>query len=255
MAEESSNITNKNSLNLRLDLRLIVVILLAIIAVMLFLWKPWSVGSSDDRTVKVTGETTVKAEPDEFIFYPTYQTENDDKAAALKELTATSETVIAKLKELGVADKDIKTDTSGYDFPVYPVAEGGQETTYSLRLTVRIDNRDKAQTVQDYLVGTAPTGSVSPQATFSDTKRHQLESQARDEATKDARAKAEQSATNLGFKLGKVKAVEDGLGFGDDIITLEARGAAEVASDSSKLSVQPGQDEFRYSVTVTYFLR
>ncbi len=54
------------------------------------------------------------------------------------------------------------------------------------------------------MVTTAPTGQVSPRPNFSDAKRKELESKARDEATKDARAKADQSARNLGFKVGKI---------------------------------------------------
>jgi uncharacterized protein YggE len=112
-----------------------------------------------------------------------------------------------------------------------------------------------AQKVQDYLVTTTPTGSVSPQSMFSEAKRQELNNQARDEATKDARAKAEQSAQNLGFKLGKVKSITDGAGF-DQIMPMDAvvsTGSAEASV--SRLAVQPGESELSYSVTVIYYIR
>jgi uncharacterized protein YggE len=120
-------------------------------------------------------------------------------------------------------------------------------------LTITVNDKALTQKVQDYLVTTSPTGSVSPQTTFSEAKRKELESKARDEATKDARSKAEQSAKNLGFKIGKVKSVEDGSGFGGIVL----REGLTMASDSkaTSLSVQPGENDLHYTVTVTYYLR
>ncbi len=80
-----------------------------------------------------------------------------------------------------------------------------------------------------------------------------MSAQARDEATKDARTKAEQSAKNLGFKMGAVKSVEDGSGFGD-IIPLE-RGIAMDTANKNNMPIQAGENELRYSVTVIYYVR
>jgi uncharacterized protein YggE len=186
-----------------------------------------------------------------------YQVQSDDKQAALSELTKKSDEIVDKLKELGVADKSIKTSTSGYDYPVY-IDTDSKEATYSLQLTITLEDQKLTQKVQDYLVTTSPTGSVSPQYSFSDKKQKQLESQARDTATKEARAKADQMGKNLGFKIGKVKAVSDGSGFsGGPIMPLDSRGYStmEAKDSSASLAVQPGENELPYSVTVVYFIR
>lgn len=247
---------NQTKLSFSLDFRIIIFLLLAIIAGMLIVWKPW-VGSpgSADQIIKVTGEANVKAEPDQFVFYPTYEFKNANKESALSELTKKSDELVAKLKSLGVAESKIKTNSSGYENYGYYRNEDNTHT-YNLQLTVNVDSKDMAQKVQDYLVSTTPTGSVSPQPTFSDSKRKELESKARDEATKDARGKADQSAKNLGFKVSKVKAVEDGAGF-DQIYPLAAGAEMDSKSLSSRpqLAVQPGENELNYSVTVTYFIR
>lgn len=251
--QENKSKTNKISLNL--DTRIIILILIIIIGAMLAIWKPWSPEPSiDGRTITVKGETTIQAEPDEFVFYPSYEFKNADKDVALSDVTKKSEEVIGNLKELGVQDEQIKSDSSGYDYNYYYLPEDRQNV-YTLRLTVKAHDREQAQKIQDYLITTSPTGSISPIAGFSDSKRKELESQARDEATKDARSKAEQSAENLGFKIGKVKSVEDGTDFSQIGIS---RGAAELSMDtkeSNNLSVQPGQDDFNYSVTVVYYLK
>ncbi len=243
----------KKQLKLSLDLRLVVVILLIVIIAMLAIWRPWDGGTSD-RTISVTGEAVVSAEPDEYIFQPNYQFESPNKEVALGELTKKSEAVVAELKKLGVEDNKIKTNSNGYDLPVFrePSSDQNKQATYNLSLTVTISNKELAQKVQNYLLTTAPTGGVSPQVTFSDAKQRELENDARDQATQDARKKAEQSANNLGFKLGKVKEVSDSPGF--DIFPLRG-GATSSAEDTTKLSLQPGQNDLNYSVTVVYFVR
>jgi hypothetical protein len=251
----SENSSSNRKLNLTVDLRLVIAALLIVMAAMLIIWKPWSTSGTSSRTVEVTGDATITAKPDEYVFYPNYQFKDADKAAALEALTKKSDEIVAKLKSLGVDESKIKTDSSGYDMPMYYDTES-KDATYTLQLTVTVSKLDLAQKVQDYLVSTNPTGSVSPQANFSEGKRKELESQARDKATKDARAKGDQMAKNLGFSLGKVKTIQDDAGFGN-IFPMASRGAALSAEDtaSSSLKVQPGENDLSYSVTVTYFIK
>lgn len=256
MSPTEENTPAKNRVKFSMDLRIITFILLAVIAAMFLIWKPWSQVSSEDRTVSVTGEAKVAAEPDEFLFNPSYSFKNSDRDAALSALSKKSDEVVKKLKDLGVPENKIKTNTDNYDYrPYFPERPEQEDQTYTLRFTVSVNTKELAQKVQDYLVTTTPEGTVSPQPTFSDSKRKELESQARDEATQDARSKAEQSAKNLGFKVGKVKSVSDGSGFG----TFPSVGR-ELADDTleakpSGLNVQPGENELYYSVTVVYYVR
>jgi small subunit ribosomal protein S18 len=143
----------------------------------------------------------------------------------------------------------------GYD-RYYFAPDSSNTPTYTLRLEITINDKDKTQIVQDYLVTTAPKGAVSPQAGFSEAKRKELESQARDEATKDARKKADQSAKNLGFSVGKVKSVSDGAGFGG-VMPMYAEDSIKAVAPvaDSTLPVRSGQNEISYGVSVTYFLK
>jgi uncharacterized protein YggE len=259
LPDETPSPSPKNKVSLSLDLRLVIVVLLLVIAGMAAIWRPWVSKTSGDRTVAVTGEATIKAEPDEYLFYPSYNFKNTSKEAALAEVTAKSNAVVAQLKKLGIEDSKIKTNSSGYgDYYSISRDPGSATTTYTLSLTVTVGTRDLAQKVQDYLVTTSPTGAVSPQPTFSDAKRKELETQARDEATKDARAKAEQSAKNLGFKIGKVKQIQDDAGFGNigpyfsyGSESLQAGGD----NDKRQLTIQPGENDLNYAVKVVYFVR
>lgn len=246
--------SEQSKMNVSLDFRVISAVLAAIIIGMLALWRPWTQQyDSDARTVSVTGEAVVKATPDEYAFWPSYQFKSTDKAAALKSATDKTNEVVAKLKEMGVKDTAIKTDVNGYNGP----DEASKDMyVYTGTVTATVGDKDLAQKVQDYLVATNPEGSVTPQPTFSDAKRKQLESEARDQATKNARSKADQSAKNLGFTIDKIKTVNDGVGFGSVPPMYGATSRSMVAEDTaSSLVLQPGENDLPYSVTVEYYIR
>lgn len=247
---------NPKKLNISLDYRILSILLGVVILVMLVVWKPWQPApSAKDRTVTVTGEASLKAEPDEFAFIPSYQFKEADKDAAITAMTEKSNTVVAELKKLGVADSKIKTNADGWAYPSYN--DSDRTPTYTLTITVTVGDKTLAQKVEDYLVTTSPTGTLTPQATFSTSKEKALQTQARDQATKEARAKAEQSAKNLGFRLGAVKSLDDSNGFGSGpIYALDATESLNKASGSgSQLTVQPGENTLDYSVTVVYYIR
>ncbi len=243
-------------LNINLDLRVITALLLLVIAGMLVVWKPWASVSSSDRTITVSGEAKLTSEPDEFTFQPSYEFKEANKETALAALTAKSEELVRKLKELGVSDNKIKINSDGYDYRNYSFDSDSDTFTYTLYPKIVINTRELAQKVQDYLVSTLPSGQISPQTGFSDTKQKELESKARDTATKDARKKADQSAENLGFKVSKVKSIEDSSNFGE-IWAYGATDASVVSAGekSAGLALQPGEDELTYTVKVVYYIK
>jgi uncharacterized protein YggE len=243
---------DKKKLNISLDYRILCLILVGILVVLLVWLRPWSGPSGSDRVISVSGEAILKATPDEFVFYPSYEIKNADRQTALNELTKKNDEIIAGLKTAGATDEQIKTSSSDYEKFTYIEPTDGVPT-YTLQLTVTVGSKELAQKIQDYLLTTTPSGTISPYAAFSSSKRKELEAQARDEATKDAREKAEQSAKNLGFRLGEVKSIEDQSGFGG-IIPLDATLQAEDTTSRSSLSVQPGENEINYSVRVVYYL-
>ena len=252
---ENSVPKNSQKLNISLDYRWIAVALLVVIVAMLALWRPWQGAKTTDRTVEVSGQATLSAKPDEFVFYPSYQF-TGEKEAALEQLSKKNNEALAKLKELGVADKDIKTNAGSWSYPIFKDSSDAAPV-YSLQITIAVASDELAQKVQDYLVASGAEGSISPQASFSDKKRKELEDKARDEASKDARSKAEKSALNLGFRIAAVKKVTDGSGF-DSMYPLYDRATTTMdaaSASSASLPVQPGENDLTYNVTVTYFIK
>ena len=258
MSEKSVSSSEQKTnakLSINLDFRLICIVLLLVIAAMLAIWRPWGSGSTNSaRTITVTGESTLNAAPDEYVFSPQYEFKDADKATALANLTAKQDEIVTALKKLGVAPSKIKADSSGYNYSYY-YDDVARSNNYTLSLTITAGDKTLAQKVQDYLVGTGPTGSVSPRADFSNTQRKQLESQGRDAATREARAKADQSAKNLGFKVGSVKSVNDNNGAGVATPMYSTLSTGANLDTKQSLAVQPGENDLDYSVTVVYYLK
>jgi uncharacterized protein YggE len=256
--QSESSKREKQTIKIEFNVWWIVAILLAVIITMIVVWRPWE-GQSEGRTVTVSGTTTVKATPDEYTFNPSWQFKNADKSVALNDATEKSTDVVSALKKLGVADSKITTNLGGWENYYYYDSALGKHT-YTLTIGVVVPNREIAQKVQDYLTKTEPTGQVTPTATFSQPKQKELESEARTAATKEARAKADEMAKNIGFKIGKVKAINDqgsggGVVFGSNrAVSLMAQDSVTSSSEAS-ISVQPGENEIEYTVEVTYFIR
>ena len=250
--DEQKQSTNKNKVSLNLDLRLICLVMLVVIGVMLAMWKPWQDSGTTKRKITITGESVIKATPDEFQFSPYY--ERDTTA----ELTVLNDQIIKKLKELGVSDSKIKNNLSRYDSPeIYsPTPVDGKEKA-TLSLTITTADKAQAQKVQDYLLTTNPKGNITPIPTFSITKQKELTDKARNEAIADAKKSADKTATGLGSKIGNVLEVSDSQS--DGIYPL-IKGIPEstISSDSnqsSSLNIQPGENEFTFKVQVIFELK
>ena len=251
--------SNKNKINFAIDLRLVCLLLLIGLIACLALWRPWtSTSNSSDRVIEVSGEAILKETPDEFSFSPMYQFDTETKEIALTGISKKSAEVTDGLKKLGIKSDQIKSDSSGYENASFP-SFGGSKVNYTLSYTVLVTDQELVQKVQDYLLSTSPSGSVTPFATFSDTKRKSLESKGRKAATQDARNKADQTAEELGFKVGDVKSISDTGQTDNGVYPLTSKSIAIDSGISDKattrIGVQPGQNELKYSVTVKYFIR
>ncbi len=240
------------SINLRLDFRILSAVLLVVIVSMAFVWRPW--GSTEKRTISIQGEATLKAAPDEFIFSPVYEKKAKDSTTAISEVSKLGNSVVAKLKKLGVADKSIQTNVTTQKRYEPLTGRETDEITAQFSLTVTINDKVLAQKILDYLTITGPLYSVSPQSTFANETRKQLESEVRGKALSDARSKADQTAKELGVKVGKVISVSEPQ-FGGPI-TLEGK---SVPSSDSSTSTPPvlltGEQEVTYTVTVNFQIR
>ena len=245
-------------LTLNIGLTSVISVLLAFaLGFALSWWSPWG---GSDRTVTVTGESTLAAEPDEYIFNPYYQATADNRTEATTAARDMGDKVVAKLKELGVDDSKIKTDITAYDFSVKPIdtAQTDNEFQATYSLTVTISNEELAQKVFDYLLTTKSLGAVSPQVGFSEDTRARLKSEARKAAVANARTQADEIAAELDQRITKAISVEEVTGF--DVIPIYGYGVAEDravtgSAGGSQTDIMPGEQDLVFTIKVIYGLR
>lgn len=243
--------SRKSSHSINLDLRIVCLIMLTIIVGMLALWRPWEQTSTDDRRITLSGESSIEASPDQFTFSPYYEKTGDTAKA---DLDALGNDLLDDLKKLGVSEDDVTLGGNSYN-RYYTVApeDGSSEQTVSLQVQVVVSSKKLAQKVQDYLATTDAKGQLTSQPSFSKEKTKQLQTEAREKAIKDARDKANQTASGLDATVGKVIAVKDR---SDQIIfPYPAYGVAEDNNARKSLPVTPGKQEVTYRIEVTFELR
>lgn len=229
---------------------------LILVAVVAF-WQPWNTFSN--RTIEVTGQASVTATADQFVLYPSYEFEGGEEAKRLAELDTKRDAVLSELKKLGVAEDAIKITADGEGYPkqtehAKDYGESYHEEDESLlQMSVTVDNLELANKISDYLATTSPYGPVDPIATFTDAKREAYENQAREQATNDARKKAEQLAKQMGVRVNAVKTIVDVQGFGG-LSYLVSRQTQLDMMASKEVDVEPGVFRLPYTIVVTYYI-
>ncbi len=237
----------------------VVLIAIVVLAGLCVVFRPWE-AFGPQSSITISGSTTLKATPDQFVFSPTYQAQAKTSVEATSQVSATGNATVAKLKELGVATNDITTNVSAYQnyMPVSPEQKERSEgfvANYSVTATVT--DADIAKKVVDYLATTpVQGGSVTPSAGFSTTKKAELEQQARTAALTNAKEKADQTVKTLGVKLLGIKSVSENNPFGGPI-TYGVSGAADVKMVAPVVAptFQSADQEYTFTVTVEYRIR
>lgn len=218
--------------------------------------QPWDkTDNSERRVIEARGEAIVDAEPDEFLFYPYWDVDAANEDQLSEETRIINNNTIAAIKELGIQDKDIKNNANGNE-DWYYLDDQSDVLRASVYLEFSTNDIDIAQRATDYLVDNQAKGQLTPQSQFSNDLRKRLESEARIAAIADAKAKAQQIADGFDQKLGDLKSVqtsEDRFGYPAPA-TLEGQAEDSSTSSIETITIQPGQNELRYTLTAEFYL-
>jgi uncharacterized protein YggE len=209
-----------------------------------------SVGVPGMRQVTVVGHGEIKGRPDTATIQIGVETEAPVAKDALAKNTEQATALQAKLKDLGVAEKDIQTS----NFNIYPTyaADGRQITGYHVSNSVIVKIRDLAQAgnLLDQVVQ-AGANSING-ISFSVDDPNALLGQAREQAMQNARARADQLAKAGGAAVGDVLVITENVGSQPPTPMMYA---APEAADSKAVPVQAGEQSFTIDVQVTFALR
>ncbi|MFG6083069.1 SIMPL domain-containing protein [Paracoccus litorisediminis] len=158
----------------------------------------------------VTGEASATAEPDLAIITLGVSTEGDSAAAAMSENSTRQKAVIDALTAEGIEARDIQT--SGLNLSPRMQYDNNQPPkmvgyTAQNSVTVRVRDIAGLGAVLDKLVATG-ANEISG-ISFAREDLEAAQDQARADAVKDARRRAELMAEAAGLKLGNIRALAD----------------------------------------------
>ncbi len=162
------------------------------------------------RTIAMSGQGVVKAVPDTVTLSAGVTVQGISAAAALAADSTHMQAVIAALKKLGVADRNIQTQRFSVA-PQYAYTNGqpprltGYQATN--QVSVHLDDPAKLGAMLDALVAAGANQESS--ITFGVANPAPLLAEARAKAVADARARAETYAKAAGVTLGPILSISE----------------------------------------------
>jgi uncharacterized protein YggE len=202
----------------------------------------------------VTGDGKVTAVPDVAVLSLGVAAQASTVAQAQGQAAASMNAVVNALKTGGVAEKDIKTQvfniqqlTRYDDKTQQPVVIG-----YSVTNTVTVKVRTVTTTgaIIDAVTKAGGDNTRINSISFTIDDPTPFESEARQKAMADARAKAKQLADLAGVKLGEPTYINESGGFTPYQTT--RINAVPAASESAPTPISPGETEITLTVQITY---
>lgn len=203
------------------------------------------------RTLTVSGTGKMRAAPDLAMLSAGVQLKASLASEAQTKANEKMATVLAALRRVGIADKDLQTSNYSvnprYDYFSDKPRLVGYEA--SQQVEVRIRDLDHVDAVLDALRMSDATNVSALQFTIDDPET--LRAEVRKEAIADARARAQAIADALGVRLGSATRFNDSAGgFSPPIFMEHAMGSG--GAPDEKADIQTGENEIRVDVTVTY---
>lgn len=226
------------------------------------------IGTKDTpSTISVTGDADVFAAPDiATISFTARGVGSTTKIAQTKESELVNK-AIAYLKGKGIDAKDIKTSNyyaqPKYDYSSGPCVNGYCPTNqpkivgYEANQTVDVKVRD-VDTVGDLLTGLGEQGITEVSGpNFSIENEDGLKDQARAEAIKEARAKAEVLARDLGVHIVRVVNFQESNGGYYPMTAMYSKDAMNQSAGAPAPSAEipAGQNKITSNVTISYEIR
>ncbi len=209
---------------------------------------------AEQRTISVSGSGTVSATPDEVVLRLGVETRAETASEAMSQNSEQMTAVINSLEEAGVPPENIQTQTVQLR-PQYETPEREPGPAQERELVGYVaSNIVEARTGDLDAVGELLDAAVQAGANrveglqFEVSDPVDLLVQARDAAWEDAEAKAEQLADLAEAELGDVLSINEST----SAPRLVAREAVEM---EAAVPIQPGTEDIRVDLQVTWLLR
>lgn len=238
-----------------------IIALVGILLAIFLAFKSWEVFQDlrlprfDRPSISITGEGKVFAKPDIARINLAVSVDRPSVAEAQERTTELINRAVSVIKEKGVDEKDIKTTSYSinprYDYPDGRQILRGYEVTQNLEVKVRDLTKIGEILAAASEAGANQIGGLS----FTTEDPESLQAEARDRAIEDAKKKAQELASKLGVKLGKVVGFFESGGFPPPIPYFGE--AAGKGGDGRAIvpEIPVGENEIVVNVTITYQLK
>jgi uncharacterized protein len=229
---------------------------------------PAAAGDSPARSITVVGRGEVKAKPDVATVNLGVEVTAPTVGEAMTEANARMKTILASMKALGIADKDIQTSNFSINFerqePVAPAISEAMPGTkpsetktpagfYRVNNMIQVTIRDLDK-VGDVLDAAVEAGANNVWGvSFGLDSTDALESEAREKAVADARTRAESLAELNGVTVGDVIAISEVIGGSPSPMYAEAASFRGLGGGGAP--VEPGELTFSTQIQVVYGIR
>jgi len=206
------------------------------------------------NTVSFSGTGKVLAKPDIAVIDLSIITDATTSKLAQDENSRKSTAVVNFLKSQGIDEKDIKT--TGYNiYPQYDYVTGRSVLRgYQVNETITVKVRDLNKT-DDVLSGVVTAGANQiGQVNLTIDDPEALKTQAREDAIKDAKKKADDLKSELGIRLGRIVNFAEDSG-GVPPIYFAKSAAVGMGGGGPTPEIAVGENEISVTVTLTYQIR
>jgi uncharacterized protein len=206
------------------------------------------------KIVKTTGTAELKVTPDKAVVQLGVERQSVTAKIAKTAVANTSRKILAALKELNIEDKDIQTAYL-YLQPMIDYRKGLRITNFTAEQSLSVTVRDlsRLDALMDAVI-TAGANRIEG-IEYQSSELRKYKDQARDEAAKAAREKADALARALGNRIGNTYAIEElqqGEGYYGYVGGMVANKMEDARSAAP--STAPGELTVKASVEVSFDL-
>jgi uncharacterized protein YggE len=213
--------------------------------------------TTPQHTIAVTGSGKVTVTPDMATIQLGVAIQRQTAKAAREAAAAAMTKVVAAIRALGIDDKDITTAMVSLG-PIYNYPNNASPviTGYQLSNAVSVKVRDLTKLSDVLDDGVAAGATTVDGVSFDVADRSAAETQARDAAVKDAKAKADTYAKGLGVTITGVASVTENVStpiWYGNMYNSVAGGAADKAASPSTPGL-PGSTDGTITVQVSFLI-
>lgn len=209
--------------------------------------------SANRETITANGISTLSVTPDKAVVYARIESLKETAEASKNDNSAKTNQVMSALKKL-----DMNAETNQYNmYPEYDWSYGkqkllGYKTITVLKVTTVYF--DDVGTIVDAVVNSGQATIDSINFELSPERESEFKKQALEEASKDAKEKAEAIAAGMGVKLGKLVSVSSS-DFNYRPYPLYEKGGTSSVDEAVRTSIEPTSLDVNANVNVVYSIR